>query len=79
MLHCSLGYIDPISQNAQIEPQDFRLGFYVAIIELKMRSAPLSVVPEVGVEDQLFSIIAASSTTKKWGGSMRRVNRARGE
>ena len=38
MLHCSLGYIDPISQNAQIEPQDFRLRFYVALIELKMRS-----------------------------------------
>ena len=48
MLHCSLGYIDPISQNAQIEPQDFRLRFYVALIKLKMRSAPPSVVPEPG-------------------------------
>ena len=46
MLQCSLGYIDPISQNAQIEPQDFRLRFYVAIIELKMWSSRPSVVPE---------------------------------
>ena len=48
MFYCSLGYIDPISQNAQIEPQDFRLRFYVALIELKMRSARTSVVPVSG-------------------------------
>ena len=62
MLHCSLGYIDPISQNAQIEPQDFRLRFYVAIIELKMRCARHSVDPN--------SRGAASSTTQNWGGSV---------
>ena len=60
MLHCTLGYIDPISQNAQIEPQDFRLRFYVAIIELKMRCARHSVDPN--------SRGAASSTTQNWGG-----------
>ena len=67
MLDCSLRYIDPISQNAQIEPQDFRLRFYVAIIELKMRSVPLYEDPETGSGEQLLKIIAASSTAQNWG------------
>ena len=69
MLHCSLGYIDPISQNAQIEPQDFRLRFYVALIELKMRSVHIYYIVPVqgeGGGDQFLTIIAASSSTKNW-------------